>query len=59
MCVSGSIRQDFDLVAATPSTSTTTTTSAPQPAAAAVARTRVPTAIRFPGQPCSRFWEFE
>jgi hypothetical protein len=59
---------DFDLVAAAPSTGTTPTstttittptTSAPRPAAPAVARTRVPTAIQFPGQPCPRFWEFE
>ena len=56
--------QDFDFVAATSATGTTSTTtatttpttSAPRPT---VARTRVPTAIQFPGQPCDRFWEFE
>ncbi len=58
---------DFDLVATTPSTGTTTTstttatttTSTPRTAAPVVARTRVPTEIHFPGQPCDRFWEFE
>jgi hypothetical protein len=61
---------DFDLATApstgttTPATTTstttaTTTTSAPRTAAPAVARTRVPTAIQFPGQPSDRFWEFE
>ncbi|HTA35877.1 MAG TPA: hypothetical protein VK761_04095, partial [Solirubrobacteraceae bacterium] len=63
---------DFDFVAAMPSTSTTPTPTStmttatttpimtgPRTAAAAVARTRVPTAIQFPGQPRDRFWEFE
>ncbi len=40
---------DFDVVAATDPTST----------GAATTRTRVPTAIQFPGQPRDRFWEFE
>jgi hypothetical protein len=40
---------DFDAVAGTDATSTGTAT----------ARTRIPTAIQFPGQPRDRFWEFE
>jgi len=40
---------DFDVVAGTDTTSTGTATT----------RTRIPTAIQFPGQPRDRFWEFE